>query len=82
MLQDIQRGAPTEIEAICGAVVRAGQAHGVATPVNAVLHRLVTMVEHGEPATLGAWGTQLADADTLRLFHALLAPASRTQLQG
>jgi 2-dehydropantoate 2-reductase len=77
MLQDIQRGAPTEIEAICGAVVRAGEAHGVATPVNALLHHLVKMVEHGEPATIGAWGTQLADADTLHLFHALLAQASR-----
>ena len=79
MLQDVQRGAPTEIEAICGGVVRAGKAHGVATPVNALLHHLVKMVEHGEPATIGAWGAQLADADTLHLFHALLTQASTAQ---
>jgi 2-dehydropantoate 2-reductase len=32
MLQDVERGAPTEIDAICGAVARAGAAVGVATP--------------------------------------------------
>jgi 2-dehydropantoate 2-reductase len=41
MLQDVLRGAPTEIEAITGAVVRLGEQAGVPTPVNAVLHRLV-----------------------------------------
>ena len=41
MLQDVLRGAPTEIDAISGAVVRAGQRLGVATPVNDVLWRLV-----------------------------------------
>lgn len=41
MLQDVQRGAPTEIDAICGAVVRAGQAAGVPTPANAVMLDLV-----------------------------------------
>ncbi len=41
MFQDILRGAPTEIEAINGAVVRAGEAAGVPTPVNTVLWRLV-----------------------------------------
>ena len=34
MLQDVLRGAPTEIDAINGAVVRAGQRLGVPTPVN------------------------------------------------
>jgi 2-dehydropantoate 2-reductase len=39
MFQDIRRGAPTEIEAICGAVVHAGEQSGVPTPVNwAMLH--------------------------------------------
>jgi 2-dehydropantoate 2-reductase len=39
MFQDMRRGAPTEIEAICGAVVRAGEQSGVPTPVNwAMLH--------------------------------------------
>ncbi len=41
MLQDIQRGAPTEIDAICGAVARAGERHGIATPVNHACWRLV-----------------------------------------
>ena len=41
MLQDIQRGAPTEIEAICGAVVGYGRQAGFATPINEKLHQLV-----------------------------------------
>jgi 2-dehydropantoate 2-reductase len=41
MYQDIQRGAPTEIDAICGAVVRVGEEVGVATPVNRVMWGLV-----------------------------------------
>jgi 2-dehydropantoate 2-reductase len=41
MFQDIQRGAPTEIDAICGAVVQAGEEVGVPTPVNLTLWQLV-----------------------------------------
>lgn len=41
MLQDVRRGAPTEIDAICGAVVRAGAEAGVATPVNNTMWRLI-----------------------------------------
>jgi len=41
MLQDIQRGAPTEIDAICGAIVRAGEQTGVPTPLNKTLWQLV-----------------------------------------
>lgn len=41
MLQDLRRGAPTEIDAICGAVVRAGKEAGVPTPVNETMWRLV-----------------------------------------
>ncbi|GAB4579078.1 MAG: hypothetical protein Fur0022_18160 [Anaerolineales bacterium] len=41
MCLDIQRGAPTEIDAICGAVVRVGEEVGVATPVNRVMWGLV-----------------------------------------
>jgi 2-dehydropantoate 2-reductase len=44
MLQDRLAGRPTEIEAINGAVVRAGAAAGVATPVTATLADLVRMV--------------------------------------
>jgi 2-dehydropantoate 2-reductase len=41
MYQDIQRGAPTEIDAICGAVVRKGQELGVPTPVNYSMWKLI-----------------------------------------
>ncbi|MBN2385835.1 MAG: 2-dehydropantoate 2-reductase [Anaerolineales bacterium] len=37
MLQDVLRGAPTEIEAINGAVVRLGAEAGVATPLNRIV---------------------------------------------
>jgi 2-dehydropantoate 2-reductase len=42
MLQDVQRGAQTEIDAICGSIVRAGAAAGVPTPVNDVMWKLVS----------------------------------------
>ncbi len=45
MLQDVLRGAETEIEAICGAVMREGEAAGVPTPVNTSLYRLVKALE-------------------------------------
>lgn len=41
MLQDARRGAHTEIDAICGAIVQAGAEAGVPTPVNATMWRLV-----------------------------------------
>lgn len=41
MLQDMERGAPTEIDAINGAVVREGDRLGVATVVNRILWTLV-----------------------------------------
>jgi 2-dehydropantoate 2-reductase len=34
MLQDVLRGAPTEIDSICGAVVKYGEIHHISTPVN------------------------------------------------
>lgn len=34
MLQDVVRGAPTEIDAICGAIMKRGQKHGIKTPYN------------------------------------------------
>ncbi|MGI6656508.1 MAG: ketopantoate reductase family protein [Desulfobulbus sp.] len=45
MLQDILRGAPTEIDVINGAVVARGQETGVATPVNLLLTQLVKALE-------------------------------------
>jgi 2-dehydropantoate 2-reductase len=41
MLQDVQRGAPTEIDAICGAVVTTGQKHEIDTPTNWACWKLV-----------------------------------------
>ncbi|HMS00836.1 MAG TPA: 2-dehydropantoate 2-reductase [Anaerolineales bacterium] len=34
MLQDVLRNAPTEIDAICGAVVKIGKKHNIETPIN------------------------------------------------
>lgn len=45
MLQDVRRGALTEIDAICGAVVRAGQQAGVPTPMNDSMWKLVTTMQ-------------------------------------
>jgi 2-dehydropantoate 2-reductase len=45
MLQDIERGAVTEIETISGAVLRKGAELGVPTPVNAMLYGLVKALE-------------------------------------
>lgn len=41
MLQDLARGRRTEIDALNGAVVALGRQHGVPTPVNEVITRLV-----------------------------------------
>ena len=49
MLQDVDRGALTEIDAICGAVARLGRELGVPTPLNIRLCRLVRQVEEGRP---------------------------------
>ena len=45
MLQDVLRGAPTEINAICGAIVAAGEQCGVPTPVNRTLWLLIKALE-------------------------------------
>lgn len=41
MLQDIERGKPTEIDAICGEVCRRGDAHGIEVSLNRLLTVLV-----------------------------------------
>jgi 2-dehydropantoate 2-reductase len=48
MLQDVDRGAPTEIDAISGAVVQAGVAAQVPTPINQFLWRLMKEQEAGQ----------------------------------
>jgi 2-dehydropantoate 2-reductase len=42
MLQDVRRGARTEIEAINGAVVEAGRENKIPTPINEVMWQMVT----------------------------------------
>lgn len=46
MLQDVLRGAPTECDAINGAVVCEGNRVGVATPVNEILWQLMQAAVH------------------------------------
>jgi 2-dehydropantoate 2-reductase len=54
MLQDIRRGAPTEIDAINGAIVQAGQQVHVAAPTNRVLWQLVKAAVHTQDPSLAA----------------------------
>ncbi len=41
MLQDLERGAPTEIDALCGAVVRYAREQHLNAPMNEVLWRMI-----------------------------------------
>jgi len=41
MLQDLRRGAPTEIDAICGAITRTGKEFSIPTPLNKLAWQLV-----------------------------------------
>ncbi len=63
MLQDVLRGAPTEIDAINGAVASYGKQSSVPTPVNSALWRAVTDMGGGDAA-------DAVDADAVlnRLF--------------
>lgn len=45
--QDIERGKPTEIDALNGLVARRGAELGIATPINASLYALVKLRESG-----------------------------------
>jgi 2-dehydropantoate 2-reductase len=48
MLQDIEGGKPTEIDAICGAVVKAAEGCGQPAPVNWTMWKLIHSIEnHG-----------------------------------
>ncbi|GIV90296.1 MAG: 2-dehydropantoate 2-reductase [Chloroflexus sp.] len=54
MLQDVLRGAPTEIDTINGAIVREGARLGVPTPCNAMLCELVAALEETAPLRVQA----------------------------
>ncbi len=43
--QDVARRKPSEIDHLNGYIVRRGQAHGIATPVNLTVHALVKLIE-------------------------------------
>ncbi len=56
MLQDVRRGAPTEIDAICGAIARKAQELGLEAPLNRCMWQLVRALKspphpspHSEP---------------------------------
>jgi 2-dehydropantoate 2-reductase len=53
MYQDVLRGAPTEIDVICGAVVREGRRLRIPTPVNEILWRLVRALTHRQEGSEG-----------------------------
>jgi 2-dehydropantoate 2-reductase len=48
MLQDLERGAETEVDVINGAVVEKGREYGVETPLNAHVVDLMHAMERGE----------------------------------
>ncbi len=45
MLQDVQRGAQTEIDAICGAVVRCGEQINLKAPLNQAMWQLISALQ-------------------------------------
>jgi len=47
MLQDIERGVPTEVDVINGGVVERGRRHAVSTPLNAGIVEIVHGYAHG-----------------------------------
>lgn len=49
---DLQRGRLTEIDAMCGAVVREGRRLGIDTPTNLALTRIVKLIEASRPHRL------------------------------
>jgi 2-dehydropantoate 2-reductase len=47
MLQDVEKGRPTEIDYLNGGIVRFGRNLGVSTPLNDAMVALVKGVERG-----------------------------------
>ena len=54
MFQDVQRGARTEIDAICGAVTRVGKRHHIATPMNQACWQLIQALTESPRGRSGA----------------------------
>lgn len=72
MLQDIDRGAPTEIEAICGAVVNHGRLHHIPTPVNLAFFRCLKKIEADE------WQVAATPETTLSYLQSLISNLEET----
>ncbi len=47
MLQDVEAGRKTEVDAFAGTVLRLAEAAGVAVPVNRTLFNLIRAIERG-----------------------------------
>ncbi len=45
MLQDVAAGRPTEVDIFCGAVSRLGRKHGIPTPLNDTMGRMLSAIE-------------------------------------
>jgi 2-dehydropantoate 2-reductase len=58
MLQDVEAGRKTEVEAFAGTVLRLGKEHGVPTPVNATLYSLLRALEAGYGAAPAGAGRE------------------------
>jgi len=53
MLQDVEAGRPTEVDAISGAVAREADRHGIAAPMNQAMTILVKSIANGNPEGRG-----------------------------
>lgn len=51
MLQDVEACRKTEVETFAGTVIRLGREHGIATPVNEVLYKMLRIIEENYPIT-------------------------------
>ena len=47
---DVMAGRPLELETFAGAVIRAGRAAGVPTPINDVIYAMLKPLENGQPS--------------------------------
>ena len=56
MRQDVKRGAPTEVDAINGAITRSGDEHSVPTPINRTLWQLTKALVDGGTRDAGLFG--------------------------
>jgi len=57
MADDLQRGRPTEVDALCGEVQRLARAHGLSAPLNGRMARLVAdaPARPAAPGSAGLW---------------------------